>query len=479
VTRAEGAATTSPLPAAGVSNGGRWLPPGVPPTVRFVARLGAAPSKLIWCLVIAAVLHLPLLPFSRFFTLGLFDFLFDETEETDEEAVVPLDLVVDDSEDEVPPAQKENVTEIATPDPGGEAIVDAGVDASKGIEDAGPDAAKDGGISDAGPDAPPPPMPKEQEPLANNQAVKSLSNNPNNVQIVLVGSRLREHPVGVKLGGLLPTIKQWEPFFKDTGINPVDDIDVMIITGPQVRVSGDVIAIMKFNGDMDKVEAAVQGIAEKSDGEKLEDAAVPAWKATADKGSRIFALVPEKKLLYVLPWPKPTKKDKEKKLDKDKEAWAKEARKRADAQLARIKVAKFQDFSKEAYAIDAYMIEPYKIVSKTGEVELGPFKIQLIPQTLKSMRLRVVPSGGDAEVTITFQAKDEDEAELAMSDLKSSWPLFQVGAKSEVGMELPDLTWEVKGDIVEAKVTLAQASLERVFELGKKHAEDVKKRKKE
>jgi hypothetical protein len=112
-------------------------------------------------------------------------------------------------------------------------------------------------------------------------------------------------------------------------------------------------------------------------------------------------------------------------------------------------------------------------------VELGPFKIQLIPQTLKSMRLRVVPSGGDAEVTITFQAKDEDEAELAMSDLKSSWPLFQVGAKSEVGMELPDLTWEVKGDIVEAKVTLAQASLERVFELGKKHAEDVKKRKKE
>ncbi|NUO47887.1 MAG: hypothetical protein HOV80_03420 [Polyangiaceae bacterium] len=476
MTHAEGAATTSPLPAAGASNGGRWLPPGVPPTVRFVARLGAAPSKLVWCLVIALLLHLPFMPFARFFTLGLFDFLFDETEETDEEAVVPLDLVLEDSVDEVP-AQKEAVTEIATPEPGGEAVVDAGVDASKGIEDAGPDASKDGGAVDAGPDAPPPPKPTKQEPLADNQAVKTLSgNNPNNVQIVLVGSRLREHPVGAKLGGLLPTIKQWEPFFKDTGINPIDDIDAMIITGPQVRISGDVIAIMKFNGDMETVEAAVQGIAEKNEGERLDDTPVPAWKVTTDKSLRIFALVPDKKLLYVLPWPKQTKADKAKKLDKDE--WAKEARKRADAQLARIKVAKFQDFSKETYAIDAYMIEPYKLVSKTGEIALGPVTVQLIPQTLKSMRLRVTPNGGDADVSITFQAKEKDDAELAKMDLKSSWPLLQVAAKSE-GLELPDLTWEVTGDIIEGKGSLSQAALEKVFELGKKHAEDVKNRKKQ
>jgi hypothetical protein len=304
--------------------------------------------------------------------------------------------------------------------------------------------------------------------------MRDLSKNPNNVQIILVGSRLREHPVGAKLGALLPTLKQWEPFFKGSGIDPINDMDAMVITGPQIKISGDVVAIMKFNIDMEKVETTIQSLADSSGGSKLDDTPVPAWKATADKGVRIFATVPSKGLLYVLPWPKKGKKEK----DMSDEDWAKEEKKRVDEQLGRIKIAKFPDYTKETYAIDAYMIQPYKLVSKTGEIKLGPVEIQLIPKTLETMRIFVVPNGGDADVTITFTAKTADEAELAMEDLKSSWPLFQFGAKSEVSMELPDLEWERKGNKIEARATLPQAALDKVYELGKKHSEDVKSRQK-
>ena len=460
--------------AANAARGGRWLPPGVPVSIRVIERLGLSPGRLLVCAVLALLLHAPLLPFARLFTLGLFDFLDDETEE-EGEAVVPIEIEVEGSLEEAPPAPKEApLAPPGPPGPEGYAVSDAGVDASKGVEDGGVDGGepKDAAPPDAGPDAPPPPPKEPKEPIADNKAVQELSKNPNNVQIILVGSRLREHPVGAKLGALLPTLKQWEPFFKGSGINPIDDMDAMVITGPQVRISGEVIAIMKFNIDMTRVEQTIQALADRSKGEKLEDTPVPAWKATADKGVRLFAIVPQKGLLYVLPWPKKGKKDK----GLSDEAWQKEERRRVDQQLARIKIAKFPDYTKEPYAIDAYMIQPYKLVSKTGEVKLGPFEIQLIPQSLLSMRIHVTPSGGDADVRLTFQAKTSDEAATAMDDLRTAWPLLQVGAKSEVGMDLPELTWEQDGKTIEAEATLPQASLEKVYELGKKHAEDVKNR---
>lgn len=470
---APGGSSPAPFRAGPQPHSGKWLPPGVPAPIRVISRLGLSPGRIVICALLALLLHIPLLPFARLITLGIFDFLGDETEE-EGEAIVPIEIEIEGSTEEAPAAPKQEVTEVATPDPEGYAVADAGVDASKGVDDGGVDGGEqktDAG-PDAGPDAPPPPS---KEPLADNKAVKDLTKNPNNVQIILVGSRLREHPVGARLGALLPTLKQWEPFFKGSGINPIDDVDAMVITGPQVRLSGEIVAIMKFNIDMARVEETIQKLAEGSEGEKLENTPVPAWKATADKGARVFATVPAKGLLYVLPWPKRGKKEKA----LTDEEWKKEERRRVDAQLARIKVAKFPDYTKETYAIDAYMIEPYKLVSKTGEIKLGPIEIQLIPSTLESMRIHVVPSGGDAEVTITFNAKDADDASSAMSDLRSAWPLFQLGAKSEVGMELPDLTWEQKGASIEAKATLPQASLDKVYELGKKHAEDVKTRKKD
>lgn len=463
--------------AANAARGGRWLPPGVPVPIRVIERLGLSPGRLVVCALLALLLHVPLLPFARLFTLGLFDFLDDETEE-DGEAVVPIEIEVEGTLEEAPPTTKQDPVEPPGPsDPEGYAVADAGVDASKGADDGGVDGgepkAADAAPPDAGPDAPPPPPKEPKEPIADNKAIKDLSKNPNNVQIILVGSRLREHPVGAKLGALLPTLKQWEPFFKGSGINPIDDMDAMVITGPQVRISGEVIAIMKFNIDMARVEETIQKLAEGSEGLKLEDTPVPAWKATADKGARLFAVVPQKGLLYVLPWPKKGKKDKG--LSDDE--WKKEERRRVDQQLARVKVAKFPDYTKEPYAIDAYMVEPYKLVSKTGEVKLGPFEIQLIPRSLLSLRIHVTPNGGDADVRLTFQAKTADDAASAMEDLRTAWPLLQVGAKSEVGMELPDLTWEQDGATIEAEATLPQASLEKVYELGRKHSEDVKRKK--
>jgi hypothetical protein len=436
-----------------------------------VARLGLSSRRLLICAVLAVVVHLPLMPFARYFTLGIFDFLFDETEEEDGEAVVPIELELGESSDEVAERIKKAAEDVVidTPDPSADTIaLDAGVDASKGLEDGGPD----GGLveTDAGPEVRPD---GGLEPKPSFDP-KDLSKNPNNVQIVLVGTKLRSHPVGAKLGSLLPSLKQWEPFFKDSGLDPVADIDVMVITGPQFRVSGEVVAIMKFNVEMSRIKTIIDKMVTREDGEWLKDAPTEAARAKLDGAMRVFALVPDKHLLYVLPWPKKTKK--EKSIPDDE--FQKIARERVDAQLRRVKRSKLPDYTKESFAIDGFMIQPYKLVSKDGTAKLGPLEVQVIPTTLESMRFQVFPKGNDADVAISFKAKNAEQADKDLQDLEGSWSMVQLGAKAQIDLALPDLAFEKRGTMIEAHGTLPESGLEKVFELGKKKSEELKQKKK-
>jgi hypothetical protein len=121
------------------------------------------------------------------------------------------------------------------------------------------------------------------------------------VQVLIAGDRLRKHELGAWFGRLLTIIPQWQSFFEDTAVDPIRDIDHLLIAGPQFRDSSKVVAVMDYRAPEEAMRAAVDVVVRRSGGSWIEDAPVPAARATADRSQRIFALVPEKRLLVVLP----------------------------------------------------------------------------------------------------------------------------------------------------------------------------------
>jgi hypothetical protein len=458
-------------------------PSDVPIVLRFVSKLGLSTNRVLVCVLIAVLSHVPLLPFTHVWARMLH--FGEETETEDEgEAVVPLELELEGADG------PDKVVDIETPPPTstGTGDLSAPPDAGPPPTDAEP---PDAGPPDAAPpDAAPPPddagAKPPKDPSTELPVLSKITKNPNNVQIVLVGKRLREHPVGAKLGTLLPTIPQWTAFFEGSGIDPVADIDVMVLTGPQMRVSGQVIAFVQFNVEPDRIMSAVDQLRTKSqpEGVWLEDVPLKAARATADRAERVFVVIPEKKLLCVLPWPGPTKRERDKLSDEDKEKSDKESLKKAQASIKALKslARSFPDYGKKDYAVDISMIEPYKLTgTKDGviKVDMGPLpslSFEPIPKTLKKMHVVVVTKGGDAEVTLTFEGTDQEQSGRDLESMKSVWPLAQAGADARWEMKLPDLEWEQRGSTIQGTATLPEATLDQVYALGAKLVEEAKKR---
>lgn len=425
------------------------------------------------CLAIAVALHLPTMPFSRFLA-GVFDFWGDdETDEEDGEAIVPIEI---DMEATSVDQDKPNPDATTKPPPPSQPTAAA-------PPEPGPPPAPTSAP------APPPPSdtPKKEpavksSPVEEIEDIKALVKADNNVSIVLIGSKLRTHPVGSKLGVILNSNAQWEPFFKGSGLDPVNDVDVMILTGPRMRISGQVVAIVKFGADMTQVKAAVQHVIDSGDvkGEWIKDAPVLAARATADGAERIFAIVPEKNLLYVIPSPYPSPKQqlrlqKRKRLEK---ALA-EAKKKVFDQLERVKAGTFKDFSEANYAIDAFMVEPWKLMGKDGKVDIPIVGgIELIPKTLLTGRAVVVPRGAEADVTITMSSSSDQQAVKDAEDLNGSWSAIQIGASFKYKLDLPDVKFKPEGSKIVGKGTLTKAALEVVLGIAKEKTEEAKAEKK-
>ncbi len=333
------------------------------------------------------------------------------------------------------------------------------------------------------PEVPPPAPKKVDTPIDKVRIARTLTKNPNNVQIVLVGAQLRAHPIGAKMGPLLADNPQWQEFFQGSGIDPVRDIDVMMLTGPMMRLSGQVVAVMKFSTDMNKVDQAVGSVIEKSKphGRWFKDQAVRSGLGMGDGAERIFALVPEKKLLVVFPSPYPNaKQEKTLKRTKKLEEALEKADARTKAQLDNVKAGDDRDllkYAKEGYAIDAYMVQPWKLFGKNGTVTVPVMgEVEVIPKTLKTGRVRVFPEGGGAEVEITFTAESADQATKDAEALNSIWPFAKMAASAKFNIELPDLKFEAKGTEVKGKSKVSESFLAAAFKLGEERTEEVRKK---
>jgi hypothetical protein len=260
-------------------------------------------------LVCSLLLHLPFTPWGAL--IGALRGLTGAGEPIPDApplTVIPLDLIEDESLTEpapspapptvTPPAPPPVVTE--PPEPEGQrdaGVPDAGREETPrdaGAPDAEPEdagLATDAGVADAG---------GVSDPIALKGAERKVADPNANVQLRVFNARIRKHPLGPRIGRMLGSIYQWRDFFGPTGLDPIRDVDQIMVLGSQFRDSSNVVAFLKLNVPDDQVRAAVDALVKSDPEGGWLDAGVPQATAHADRAPRVFTL-PSPGIVVVTP----------------------------------------------------------------------------------------------------------------------------------------------------------------------------------
>ncbi|HRI71716.1 MAG TPA: hypothetical protein PK156_46105 [Polyangium sp.] len=260
------------------------------------------------------------------------------------------------------------------------ASTDAGLPIEKGtnLPDAGPvdaggTAPTDAGASDGGA------LVRDPQTIAGANDTM-VGKNPH-ITLLIAGDRLRKFKHGARFGRVLGMIPQWQTFLGDSNLNPVLDIDHMFIAGPRLNIdSRNITVTMDLKGASDaKIRKTIDGIVKRSNppGAWLKNEPVEAATAYAAGGERLFAIVPGKHIVMVLP--------------------AKAKDKLAD-------VKKVKAFPKSGTVGIALSLD-------TPHTAFG--KLANIPDTLRGLHLTLTPTDdGGADVQLEVKDKDATLAQL-------------------------------------------------------------------
>ncbi len=279
------------------------------------------PSRLARFVALALVLHLPFSPLLGLVGLLRMVGMQDEGPPPPALTEIPIDLFESDDAPANKPADTPEAKEptavsepeaalpkepdpvVVKPKPPKE-LPDAGAPEPK---DAGaPDGSKSsdaGAAEDAGNKADAAAEPKPGEGIAEPTAGigdKRVVDPNANVRVLVQMNRVRQHPLGVRVGPLLRNVYQWRDFFGPTAIDPVRDLDRMLIVGSQLRDSSGVVAVLEFNVPQERVRSAVDLLVTRDPEGAWLEGGVPAAQARADRGDRVFVF-PGPKLLVVAP----------------------------------------------------------------------------------------------------------------------------------------------------------------------------------
>jgi hypothetical protein len=423
--------------------------------------LDTTPRRLGRWLALSVALHAPLTPVAGF--LGLIRLLGNE------EAVptlppvteIPLDIIDDDTPPggkpaDAPPApEPETVTEPVAPKEPEPVVVkkpmepkDAGApDAAEQVDAGAPDASKEsdaGNAQDAGAagDAGPTHKPGEGigSPVAGISDKRVVDPNAN-VQVLVHNDRVRQHPLGARIGPMLRSVYQWRDFFGPTALDPMRDIDRMLIIGPQLRDSREVVAILQFNVPTERVRAAVDVLVARDPEGGWLDAGVPVAKAHADRGERVFVF-PSPQVLVVTP---PTAQAAAEKLSKKFRLPGPKGDEIAIAKLA----------------------TPWRAFMGLRGIS--------IPHSIRSAELRLSPTP-DGGVVIDVLAHDESN-ESATSDAQALTAALQAATSLDLGLLgsvmfgaskknfIKKGSFEPDGSDIRGEIVMTRAQVETVLDL--------------
>jgi hypothetical protein len=173
-------------------------------------------------------------------------------------------------------------------------------------------------VAPSPPPAPPRPPPPEEKPeprekpkaaaggpdIAHPVAISGvqseLVDSNANVNLLLLSDRVRAHPLGPRIGKLLTDFPQWSSFFATAEIDPIRDLNRMLIVGPEFRRSADVVAIIQHRLGREVLRKAIDRLVQRTPHGRWLKAKIPAARAHADRAERLFVL-PSPNLLVVAP----------------------------------------------------------------------------------------------------------------------------------------------------------------------------------
>ncbi|HET9957675.1 MAG TPA: hypothetical protein VFQ61_24425 [Polyangiaceae bacterium] len=138
------------------------------------------------------------------------------------------------------------------------------------------------------------------DPIAAAGGARKVADPNANVRVLVDTEKLRSHPMGPRIGALLSGIYQWRDFFGPSGINPVNDIDRILIAGPQLRRSDEVVAVLQHRVGQERIRAALDRLVQRDASGAWLDSKVPVAKARADRADRYFVL-PNPRIVVVSP----------------------------------------------------------------------------------------------------------------------------------------------------------------------------------
>jgi hypothetical protein len=323
-----------------------------------------------------------------------------EVKDLEGAADIPVDVL--EGEDPAPPPEPAPAEAKGEPaskekDPTAEAAArDAGAPHDAAVHDAAPprvtDAGAgqgdlDGAVAEADGAAPIAGSHSPRDPQGIVGAAGAVQADVVNVILVVNAEVIRKHPVGAKMGFLLRGIPQWEDFMNGTDIDPVNDTDWVLISGPSLVNTAKDVVLIHYSATDTAVDRAIDVVSRKYARGGPFDAGVPGVSATlahADRAERVI-LRPQTRVLAVVP---PSVAEKEAK------------------NLVRNRVSPHVRPGEAAYL---RLVNPHHAMPE-------------IPDTITEMRLRVVPRTADegADVFIEGDAKDADTASAASRTVRDA-----------------------------------------------------------
>jgi hypothetical protein len=181
-------------------------------------------------------------------------------------------------------------------DGGVAALHDAAVDAAspassttQATPDAGDGVLRDAGVASGAKSGEVPPATPVRDPIGISGKAGSIAGKDPNVSLLLGMDAIRSHPSGATLGPMFATLPIWNQFFVGSGVDPVKDLDRILVAGPQFRESSKVVAVVKLKMKEPAIHDVLEGIRQRAvpPGE-WESATV--MTATVDKTKRVFVM---------------------------------------------------------------------------------------------------------------------------------------------------------------------------------------------
>src|SRR5450432_610923 len=258
---------------------GRYVP-GVDTKTQRRGPADTSRSRFAKLLAVSLVLHVPFTPWAAL--VGLLSLWSPPAEDIESPPItaIPVDIIEDQppsapAAPEIAPDNAGPGEPVATkpkPKPMAVKLHDAGApdaeepdaetadgasDAGTTAADAGPkrvegDAGSDAGPTDAGA------RPIAEPAVAGN--VRRVADMGANVRLWIYTDKIRQTPQAARLGPLLRSLYQWRDFFGPTGIDPIRDIDQIMVVASQLRDTSNLVAILKHHVPPDRMRTAVDAL---------------------------------------------------------------------------------------------------------------------------------------------------------------------------------------------------------------------------